>query len=395
MKIERIILIALLVLQLAGCAGDVDRLKPKVSDENAVTIQLFNNKADYKFESLKMSEFIDSVKFVILEETDESLLMYIRKIFFTPEYIIVVDAGAGAVFFFNLDGKYVRKISERGRGPGEYTALSSCMFDEQKQQLIIYDSKAKKMIFYDLLGNFLREISGFCDGALIRDIINLPNGNFLCYTFDLVGQVDEKYTGLWEVDADGIFVRSYFNYEFVLPVTFGFLSHFQQLQNGTISIRDQIHNDIYHYRDGTLDKYISYDIKGSKLPQTVGSDFVEDNRNIRADKHHETDNYIISLWLDETYPARQTFFSLFSKKSKEVIYWDAFHSYDDAFPGVLSWLRDSNRSDILVCELNRERINEHLANRDLPELAKNALTHLLQELGDSENQVLELLYFKK
>jgi len=52
-KTKRIIPIALLSLLIAGCASNkTDELKPKVNDKNATTIEMFNNRADYKLEPI-------------------------------------------------------------------------------------------------------------------------------------------------------------------------------------------------------------------------------------------------------------------------------------------------------------------------------------------------------
>ena len=106
----------------------------------------------------------------------------------------------------------------------------------------------KKIFFYDLDGNFLKQIINFSENTVIRDIINLSNGHFLGYTYDLVGEVDKKYTGLWEVDAHGKFLHNYFTYNVKLPVTFREPPHFQRLSNGVKSLRDNTHNDIYHFQ---------------------------------------------------------------------------------------------------------------------------------------------------
>lgn len=394
---EIIISIIFLSLLFTGCTiNKKDELKPIVNDTNAVIIELFNNKSDYQLGSIKMSEFIDSVKFIILEETDESLIRMISKIIFTSEYILTVDPTQGSIFFFDMNGKYVKKLSRRGQGPGEYLSISSCIFDGQ--QLIIYDTQSKKMLFYDLSGNFLREISKFCDGTIIRDIINLPNGNFLCYTFDCVGDVDEKYTGLWEVDANGNFLKNYFTYNIILPVLHYLPSHFQYLPNGAILLRDNTHNDIFHYRNGTVERYISYSINGNRLPEMVGFTMYKDKpKNIKAFKSQETDDYIITRWMDAL---DEPLFSVFSKKDKKVRYLDSY-TYDEAVPGILSWLADSNRPDILVCELRGiseisvMSIEKYLADQNLPQSTRNVLQSLVSKIDGSENPILELLYIKK
>ena len=361
----------LLLSFITGCTRNkANELKPVVNDKNSVTIELFNKKADFSPGPITMSEFVDSVKFIALEETDESLIKSLNKIIFTAEYVIVVDREQGIIFFFDKNGKYIKKISQKGQGPGEYTSIASCMLDE-KQQLIIYDILAKKILFYDLDGNFLKQISNFSENTVIRDIINLPNGNFLCYTFDLVGEAEKKYTGLWEVDTHGKFLHNYFTYNVKLPVTFGEPPHFQQLSKGVISLRDNTHNDIYHYHNGAVELYISYNIKDNMLPDMIGaSRFGNEPKNIRAAITQEKGDFIITLWFDE---AGEPLFSLFSKNNNKMHFWDAYLTCDPAVPGVLFYPVDSNISDILVCDLNKYMIDKYLADTKLPKSVRNAL----------------------
>jgi len=392
MSIKNKISITFLSLCTLGCVSQKpDELKPFVNGRSVATIELSNNKSDYKMEPINMSEFVDSVKFIVLEETEECLIKSPYKIFFTPEQVIAVDRDLATIFFFDWNGKYIKKISRKGRGAGEYVSMASCMFDEQKQELLVYDMLAKKILFYDLSGNYLRDIPQFSDGVFINDIINLPNGHFLCYKYNDVGKADEKYTGLWEVDAEGQFLSNYFSYKVVLPFVHG-APHFQQIQNGVISLRDNTHNDLYHYHDGVVERYISYNIKGSKLPEQIGVTMALENKNIRASRSEEKGNYIVTLWVDE---ANQILFSLFSKRTKTVRYWDGYYSYDANIPGVMHYSITSNSSDILVCYLGKEDIDKHLANQNLPESTRSTLERQLKKMEKSENPVLELLYIKQ
>jgi len=403
MKTERIIFVVFLFLFAVGCVSNktnkIDELKPIVNNKKTINIELLNNKTDYKLEPIKLSEFVDSVKFIIIEETKESLIKDINNVFFTQEYIIAVDNALHTIFFFDWNGKYVRKISRRGQGPGEYLSISSSMFDEQKQELIIYDISSKSVLFYDMYGNFARKISEFSENTVIRDIINLPNGHFLCYRYDGVGgSADKKYIGLWEVDGNGKFVRNLFTYHVNFPVVYGTSAHLRQISKETISLRDHIHDDIYHinYQNGIVEKFISYNKKGNKLSQLIGADveMLRKNQNIRSYIVQEKGNYVITYWFDEESPPK-LLFSLFSKNTNKVRYWDAFYSYDTTISGVLHIPVNSNRPDILVCGLNRIIIDDYLSDKNLPELVRDSLMSLSTKLGNSENPVLELLYIKK
>ena len=404
MKQEKLVTLIILCIYISGCVTfRTDELRPVVNNKNAVSIEIFNNRDNLQPGPINLSEFADSVAFIILEETDESLLssQNINRVFFTSDYIIVVQNGHGAfgaIFFFDRNGKYVRQISRRGQGPGEYTSMWSVMFDEQNQQLIVYDMHPKRILFYDIYGNFIRDISNFSHGAVIRDITNLSNGHFLCYRFDaLGGNVDQRFNGLWEVDGNGNFLRNYFMYDVQLPVMFPGVPvpAFQTLTNGTVNLKDHIHNDIYNinYHKGTVEKYISYEIRGNKYINLIGADveMLRINRNITAWIVQEKGDYIITYWIDEE---RRLLFSLFSKKTKKIRFWDAFFSYDADIPGVIHLPVSSNSPNILVFTLDPDIIDDFLADSNLPESTRNQLSVLSQKVKGTENPILGLVYIK-
>jgi hypothetical protein len=69
--------------------------------------------------TMLFSEIFEDITFIPLEATSESLLDRNCSFFFSDKYIVVKD-GHYQLFLFNIKGKFIRKISCRGQGPGEY-----------------------------------------------------------------------------------------------------------------------------------------------------------------------------------------------------------------------------------------------------------------------------------
>lgn len=95
--------------------------------------------------------------FIPLETTDESLLSTIDKICIDNDYIFINDAGSGKVFQFTCNGKFVRTIGKKGRGPNEYSKISDISINKKTKNLCLIDGGAAKLLYYDYEGTCVKE----------------------------------------------------------------------------------------------------------------------------------------------------------------------------------------------------------------------------------------------
>ena len=144
-------------LTVISCKQQQDYgIKPMVNNNSVVEIKLYNNRVDNNIEKIKLSEFIDSVKFVRLETKEESLISAVSSVIFVGEGIVIVDE-IGKILLFDNEGNYIRKIANRGRGPGEYLNITSCSYNSNEKALSIYDDYSKKLLLYSTSGEFIKE----------------------------------------------------------------------------------------------------------------------------------------------------------------------------------------------------------------------------------------------
>jgi len=87
------IFLALFFLSVLACCKNQKNSNTKSSTkiQSIVELPLYNSKEDYSMEIIRLSEFVDSVKFIKLETTDENLIKDISKILFIDDEIVVVD----------------------------------------------------------------------------------------------------------------------------------------------------------------------------------------------------------------------------------------------------------------------------------------------------------------
>jgi hypothetical protein len=103
----------------------------------------------------RFADLIASVEVIRLEETDNSLLSYIRNLQKTDDYLVFTISGPESdVFVFDRSGNSVRKINRKGNGPEEYDNISDLWLESDT--LVIYSRQESKILRYDLKGNFIK-----------------------------------------------------------------------------------------------------------------------------------------------------------------------------------------------------------------------------------------------
>ena len=123
------------------------------------------NKIDIKLEEFKRNLDISSfynAQFIPLELTKNSIIGQIDKIIVHDSLIYVLDIQkAKKLFVFNMQGKFIRSISERGKGNGEYLILTD--FDIAEDKIYISSRGDNKMLIFNLNGQCIKDIkfSGF------------------------------------------------------------------------------------------------------------------------------------------------------------------------------------------------------------------------------------------
>lgn len=109
--------------------------------------------------SISSSEVITDVKYIPLETTPEALIGYYNKILVYKNLIYIMDyLSAEAVFIYTMEGKFIKKIGNKGGGPEEFYLLYGMSIDRNKDNLVIYDNRKRKMMYYTLTGYFIKSI---------------------------------------------------------------------------------------------------------------------------------------------------------------------------------------------------------------------------------------------
>ena len=115
--------------------------------------------AKYPHKKLILQDFMD-VEYIPLETTDEFLCQ--GSIWAVGEDILVATNfnGDGNIFIFDRrNGKALKKFNHKGGGNEEYVEMARIALDEENNELFVNSGYAKKILVYDLDGNFKRRLS--------------------------------------------------------------------------------------------------------------------------------------------------------------------------------------------------------------------------------------------
>lgn len=335
-----------------------------------------------------LSDYVASVKYIPLETQDENLIRHLTTVLFIDDKVVVADCLERQILLFDKNGKYLHKIGNRGKGPEEYITFKTVMVDEEKR-IIVYDSMGRKLVYYALDGKFLKAVTEVSDKALMRNIINLPNGNFLCYTYDLTpDKVGEKASGLWEIDSTGVFVRSYFTCETLYPVIYNDdNSYLHANKDGSISILDITNQKLLHLRDGKLTEYLSFEMKHDIRREYEGKTYVEKRDYDICNDIQEKGNYVFAQWLE---PEQNNFHTVLSKQDHKSIliskqdFWDG----KGKIPFAPNWFINSNSSDMLLTFISGPNILDILEKGNLEQPCKEQIEKIIA--GKSETEISEM-----
>lgn len=108
-------------------------------------------------QEINVSDIALDVKYIALETNSACLLgKDLYDISFSEKYLFVRDDSN--LYQFTLDGKYIRKIAEKGQGPEEFLSISSVKYDNQKEEIYMNDLLSGKIKVYSFNGDFIRDI---------------------------------------------------------------------------------------------------------------------------------------------------------------------------------------------------------------------------------------------
>jgi hypothetical protein len=90
--------------------------------------------------NIKISSVADSISYIKLETASECLIRNIQQLFTDNGLVFLMDNGE-RLLVFSHDGKFLNQIGNQGKGPGEYTYISSFSVDTLNDMVYIHEGR--------------------------------------------------------------------------------------------------------------------------------------------------------------------------------------------------------------------------------------------------------------
>ena len=119
----------------------IDSSQPKVLD--------WDNAEEVKFEDI-----IEDIRYIPLRDEEGIMGEQINQLLYCNGIFYLLDFQQDEVFLYDEEGKCVKKISDRGKGPKEYIAIGNIDINPETSELYVQDRILSSVLVYDLNGNF-------------------------------------------------------------------------------------------------------------------------------------------------------------------------------------------------------------------------------------------------
>lgn len=111
-----------------------------------------------------LSDFAENIDYIPLQTTDRSLIgSFILKLLNIGNRIYIQNSGLeGEILCFDVNGKFLFKINNRGRGPEEYDFVTDFDISSDNKILTILSGSTRKLVTYEISDTgftFLRSIT--------------------------------------------------------------------------------------------------------------------------------------------------------------------------------------------------------------------------------------------
>lgn len=173
---------------------------PKVSNDELIVVDLLQ---DLTVESnVKLSDIAKDIKYVKLESGEGHYIQQVNKYSITDNHILIYDRTQDLVLLFDREGRFLRKISNSGKGPGEYNRPNDVRISSSGEFILIHNQKQinrydfeGKFIGYTPLPSWAIKVDSYQDGLIgfYPSTYSILMDNFTLVTFDWEGNITGQY----------------------------------------------------------------------------------------------------------------------------------------------------------------------------------------------------------
>ncbi len=368
-------------LLFISCNGQQEQEKPLVVDVNA----------SYPKKDLILQDLFD-VEYVPLETTDEFITH--GNVKSTSKNIVVTTnwGGNGDIFLFDrATGKGLQKINHFGQSGEEYTSATEILVDEAQKELFVIDYSAKRILVYDLAGNFKRSFKTVED-SYYTNTFNYDTKHLLCYKSQ-TGLTDEYSKHILISKQDGSLFKE-------IPIPFGKLESPVFVQ-GEITVSPSFYLTVANQENWTLTE-TSADTIYNYLSDGTLHPIIE-----RTPSIHEMDPQV---FLYPTVMCSDYYFMKTQKKEFDMARRKGFPTtqlvYDKQENAIYEYMLYNGDWEEQIISFNSQPINQEVLtwqSMEAPDLIeanaagklKGKLKEITDKLDEDSNPVIMLIKPKR
>jgi|GEM_PF-6738121 hypothetical protein len=153
---KHILFIFVLGSLLLSCGGGSTQYKQPELPSDLPAFDLSDASEYKKSHSMPIDSLFSKVQEIRLDTENAPLIGRVLGIFEISNAYLVYDKTLHA---FSKDGKYIRKIGDEGRGPGEYQGIYSLSENPQNGELLLFDHFGQRFLRYSAEWKFLEDYS--------------------------------------------------------------------------------------------------------------------------------------------------------------------------------------------------------------------------------------------
>ena len=326
-----------------------------------------------------LSSIASEIVYIPLETNDNSLLKGVAlNVVFINESYIVNDVDN--IFLFDKDGKYIKRIAQRGGGPSDYpTQIYNVVADPETNYFYLFSTD--KVIKFDEKANYIEHFSipnvRKFSMAYIRGVFTTQK-TMVLGLFNSVVQFDDTTTvfNAIEIDTIGHIINKYINHSprYVQETRLQINSRNTSLYvfNNDVRFLDFGHDTIFSLKGDSMMPYAILDLGKNKTNLVLNLktiDFHVMDDAIKNLSGHiiwsmlENDSYffieLTKKGLDDNY-----IFCLFHKKSKELKLLKDNVFLNDIDGGISFLPRQILNNNELIGVKSAEKFKEEILSLD-------------------------------
>jgi hypothetical protein len=355
--------IPIILLFLTGCTNN-----NRVSENEYFQIEIKEAVKDQLF-----VDIVDNLKVVQLQQDPLFHISQIDKVIYENSEFYVLDTELDNLFVFDDTGKFKRKISQYGIGPGEYIDIND--FTIINSKLYLLSREGMTILKFDLNGSFIKSLKLDYNPLLIE---NLDQNLALYLTY--FNEFNENLRVINEI-GETIFVGFPFP-EDIFPmslryVTGGFSSNYQGVlySDPTSSYIHQVD------KQGNIYKKYLLNFQNDFFPEDERYDFRKffaeiqrGNLNFLTNYFAETEN-VLSFRFNKKKPPHSLipihqqngyFF-----KSKNIVYIFESDEFENLLSGPVGTIENKNK---FISYVKPSVDNLQIINTTLSELGLNLIS---------------------